>query len=1157
MLDIKKISVSLIFTLSGYCVYAADGMIDRSYALGLQPYEELPICKATMAQADGKILVAGYLETHGKKTFAVARLLQNGLLDQSFGKNGITLTNFSNVETASSAQAIMIDSQGKIVAGGFTNGIGNICHACLARYNTDGSLDKSFFGGRGIFKGTVITTFGSIDEISQIHSLVETKDQKIVAVGGMYENKAARFAIAKYNSNGSLDASFNAKGLSGAPGMVCTQFALSTNDEALAVALDAYDKIIVAGSSHASGVKTFALARYHQDGSLDTSFFGGNAKEHGMVITNFMCGETEGAARAVCVQADGKIIAAGYTNAFSGGQHITHFAIARYNAQGMLDASFGADNTVALPGTIVTNFGDEKTSSSINALLIQPDGKIVAGGSAEYNKEKYFALARYENNGACDYTFNGGGAPSGKVLSRSNANNNDEIFGLALTAPGDIIAVGRSKGKAVSYGAISRYLCDQDLDFPAIMMPNHNEVIVNGSKVKVTGSCQNASRIQVYLDDKLLDTICMKGCNRWEYTLPPLVNGEHCLQVNERYAAGSVLLQSKKIKIFIDQHPKAISQSIECQGTRNMHGQLSARGASGDYTYRITKETNCKVSLTNSAYQVKATIPCGQASFEFEAKDKNTGCVNTGLVSITVREIPLAGSASLDIAQNQILTGNLESFIMGGLKPYSFQKAIDCKNGVCEIKPDGTFSFTPAPEFLGATFFQFLATDTYNVTSESGRVSILVHPLPHAREYVIHGYSDVIISAQINKNVVNGRKPCMFEITSVQNHCSVTMEKDGSFICIPEAGYSGDASFEYTIVDARGFVSEPCLVTVCLHEKLEISHAIITGIKNRTIKKNLCGYISKGTRPYRFHLDKQSEDGVVALEKNGKFEFTPRTGFVGASQFTVKVSEGTMHEGMAQTATITVEIKEMADFNTAIIDVYEGVLNGDLRKAAGKSDNSKFSLIHAADGLQVALNKNGQFSFIADQGYQNQIEFMYEVEEPGQESEIGRAQIIFHKYPVAHSLKQEIDTPQEIQGNLNELVSEGIAPFTYKIVSASNGKIVCEPNGAYIFKPRFDLNNSAEFAYVVIDAQNTTSDVAKVQFYLPVMPVIEPEVIVESTISENEVLLPEINTELNVLEAEIASVAIPADLAVVPIEENIQTPERSSRLRRFIRSINK
>lgn len=1145
MIDLKKISLSLIFTLSGYCAYGTDGIMDRSYALGQQPYEQLPICKAAIAQADGKIVVAGYSEINGKKIFTVARLLQNGLLDQSFGKNGISQTLFTNGETASSAQAVMIDSKGKIVAAGFTNGIGNMCHACLARYNQDGSLDRSFFGGRGVFKGTVITTFGSIEGMSHINGLVETKDQKIVAVGAMYQNKAACFVVAKYNPTGSLDTSFNARANGSVRGFVCTQFDNSTNDEAFAVTIDPYEKILVVGSSYASGVKTFALARYHQDGSLDNSFFGGNTKMHGTVITNFMCGETEGAARAVCVQADGKILAGGYTNAFSGGQNNTHFALVRYNAQGVLDLGFGADNTSAIPGTIVTNFGSENACSGINALLIQPDGKIVAGGWAEYNKEKYFALARYENNGSCDYSFNGGGAPSGKVLSRSSTHNNDEIYGLALVSPGDIIAVGRSKGKSVSYGAVSRYLCDVDLDYPQIMMPCNNDVIVNGSKVKIKGTCQNASRVQVYLDDNLIDTICAKGCNRWEYNLPPLTSGEHCLQVVERYTSGNVILQSNKIKVVIDQHPKATNQSIECHGMRSTQGSLCARGASGAYSFRITKETNCKVTLTDSSYSVEATIACGDASFEFEARDKETDCCSSGLVSITVREIPLAGSVSLDMPQNQVLTGNLEAFIMGGQKPYSFEQVSDCMNGVCEVKPEGMFSFTPVPEFLGTTSFQFLATDAYNVPSESGRVSVIVHPLPYAKECTVHGYSDTAISGHVSQHAVDGRKPYAFEAAAVQNHCSVTMEKDGSFICIPETDYVGDASFEYTIVDARGYASKPCQVTICLHEKLQICPPLIKCVKNATIKKDLSDFISRGVRPYQFSLEKQSDDGCVTLEKNGKFEFAPREGFVGTTQCTVKVTDDKVHEGIEQLATIVISVQEMADFDTVTIDLYEGAISADLGKATGKLQGCKFSLIHAPERLKVGLNKNGKCSFICEPENRNQIEFMYQTtDESGVVSEMKRALIVFHKYPVANSLEREVQNDQAILGNLKELVTEGIAPFTYKIVSASNGKVVCQKDGSYTFRPRFDLGNRAEFNYVVTDAHNTTSNIGKVQFHLPQAPVIE-----------KETLLPEINTELIALDAEVAQVEMRVDLAVVSTAENIQAPDQLQKICRFIRSI--
>ena len=120
----------------------------------------------------------------------------------------------------------------------------------------------------------------------------------------------------------------------------------------------------------------FALARYNTDGSLDTSF-----DTDGKVTTDFGAGNTR--ASAVAVQPDGKIVAAGEA-------HIStfDFALARYNADGSLDTTFDTD------GKVTTNFSSNSDVAA--AVALQPDGKIVAAGSAvPIAGGSDFALARY------------------------------------------------------------------------------------------------------------------------------------------------------------------------------------------------------------------------------------------------------------------------------------------------------------------------------------------------------------------------------------------------------------------------------------------------------------------------------------------------------------------------------------------------------------------------------------------------------------------------------------------------------------------------------------------------------------------------------------------------------------------------------------------
>src|SRR5262249_32113701 len=189
-------------------------------------------------------------------------------------------------------------------------------------YNSNGTLDTTFGNG-----GLVITTFNSQGAFAS--ALVLQPDGKILAAGTKYinftsdESSDTDFAIARYNTDGSLDTTF------GVGGEVATDFN-QHNDDALAVILQADGKIVAVGD--ATSLTTFidfALARYLPDGSLDTTF--GAA---GKVETDFGARNLD-QARSVVLQADGKIIAAGTTISKNG---ITQqFAVTRYNSNGIQD----------------------------------------------------------------------------------------------------------------------------------------------------------------------------------------------------------------------------------------------------------------------------------------------------------------------------------------------------------------------------------------------------------------------------------------------------------------------------------------------------------------------------------------------------------------------------------------------------------------------------------------------------------------------------------------------------------------------------------------------------------------------------------------------------------------------------------------------------
>ena len=201
-----------------------------------------------------------------------------------------------------------------------------------------------------------------------------------IDVSGLYE-----FALTRYNTDGSLDTSFDGDG------KVTTAIG-SSYAVAYSVAIQADGKIVAGGySADASDHDVFTLARYNPDGSLDTSFDG-----DGITTTTIM-GSVGAVVFSVALQADGKIVAAGYTT--NGIQ--TDFALARFNPDGSLDAGFGDD------GTLSTSIGSENDAAA--SVAIQADGKIVAAGSSDSGGYGRFALASYNTDGSLDSSFDGDG----------------------------------------------------------------------------------------------------------------------------------------------------------------------------------------------------------------------------------------------------------------------------------------------------------------------------------------------------------------------------------------------------------------------------------------------------------------------------------------------------------------------------------------------------------------------------------------------------------------------------------------------------------------------------------------------------------------------------------------------------------------------------
>ena len=371
-----------------------------------------------------------------------------GNLDTTFNPTGpqpgTVSTTINGVDMNSYAFSVAIQADGKIVTAGYYVTSDGPDQFAVARFNTNGSLDTTAFNPEGLEPGTTATTINNVDIVNKAYSVALQADGKIVAAGFYTpDGTSDQFAVARFNTDGSLDTTFNSGGSQ--PGTVSTTINnITYDDEANSVAIQADGKIVTAGYASPDDITyQFAVARFNTDGSLDTTTFNPGGLEPGTTATtinNNVNGDNE--ANSVAIQADGKIVAVGFTSTTTSTSSPYQFAVARFNTNGSLDTTFNP--TGPQPGTVSTTINGVDMNSYAFSVAIQADGKIVTVGYyVTSDGPGQFAVARFNTDGSPDTTFNPSGPQPGTVSTTINSVDMDsEALSVAIQADGKIVAAG-------------------------------------------------------------------------------------------------------------------------------------------------------------------------------------------------------------------------------------------------------------------------------------------------------------------------------------------------------------------------------------------------------------------------------------------------------------------------------------------------------------------------------------------------------------------------------------------------------------------------------------------------------------------------------------------------------------------------------------------
>jgi uncharacterized delta-60 repeat protein len=682
-------------TLVALTRYTADGALDSSFNADGKVTTNLGLSGNSWAQdmalqADGKILVAGVAESgQGQRDFALARYDSQGNLDNSFSGDGKLTTNIGPSITASeNCEGIAVQHDGKIVLAGTSYAGGATGYDfALARYNSNGTLDTTFDGD-----GKMTLDFGYANDLGR--DVLIQPDDKILVVGQSYGGMQLKIALARLNSNGTLDASFSDDGLITAQLGPYNNPSLTPNVEKFSVALQTNGKILVAGFSYNNnpdGKLEFVLVRYNPDGTLDTTFSG-----DGILSTTFD-GYVMAAGSSVAVQSNGQIVVAGLVH--DGTQF--SLGLVRYNEDGSVDSDFGIHN----------NLGS-------NPEYVEDGAPVLLDSTVEISDMELDARGNY--------------AGAVVSLSRQGGANLSDTF----SGSGNLSFVGSS---TVLSG------------------------ITIGSVVNAAGTLTitfNSNATPADVDETLSSIAYANSSNSPPGVVP--IDWVFSDGNVEDQGEGGVLYGFGSTVVSITAVNDSTTGSVTITGTARQGQSLTAANTLADVdglgtiSYQWKADGTAISGATAAIYtltqeQVGKVITVTASYTDWQGTAEAVSSVATVAVASANSE-PIARDTPVSAIEDTLLSGRFLAVDPDG-DTLSYRIVQGPEHGTVSLSSDGSFLYRPASNFNGLDSFQYMASDG-QLESNEATVSLNVQavndaPLGTGKTWTISEDTSLVLSPEV------------------------------------------------------------------------------------------------------------------------------------------------------------------------------------------------------------------------------------------------------------------------------------------------------------------------------------------------------------------------------------------------------------------------
>ncbi len=420
------------------------------------------------------------------------------------------------------------------------------------------------------------------------------------------------------------------------------------------------------------------------------------------------------------------------------------------------------------------------------------------------------------------------------------------------------------------------------------------------------------------------------------------------------------------------------------------------------------------------------------------------------------------------------------------------------RNGDLQLNADGSFTYTPNPDFNGVEIFRYVASDGIK---DSAPVEVLLSVRsaeddPRAADDAYVTDEDTTLNVAAAGVLSNDIEPDGDPMTAVlrtgPSHGSLSLSSDGSFTYTPVNNYNGPDSFTYFANDGKSNidVATVAITVTAANDAPSASDDSYSMDEDTTLVINATGVLGNDIDvegdAITAVLASGPSDGSLTLNADGSFTYTPNADFNGTDSFTYKANDGTAD---GNEATVTINVGQVNDDPVATGESYATDEDNTLTVAAAgvlgndtdvDGDSLNASLVSTTSDGTLTLNSDGSFTYVPNANFNGSDSFTYQANDGTTSSNVATVNITVNSINDGPNAVNDAATTDEdsavtitVLGNDSDIEGDGLS--VTETTTPANGSVTINADDTVTYTPNADFNGSDSFIYTISDGNGGTA----------------------------------------------------------------------------------